>query len=114
MKHFSPVAFAALVAAEAIAFTARARAPDLKIFRAPVTASKECVKGFLWLEAESFADYGAWRLDTQFTHKMGSAYLIAPGADKPIGSAKTTLAVPRAGTWHAWVRTKDWLPEFSP
>ncbi|MBR1588547.1 MAG: NADH-dependent oxidoreductase, partial [Kiritimatiellae bacterium] len=83
-------------------------------FRAPLTATVEHERGFLWLEAESFADYGAWRLDTQFTHKMGSAYLIAPGVGRPIGQAKTTLSVPRAGTWHAWVRTKDWLPEFSP
>ena len=83
-------------------------------FRAPSTLPVEYEKGFLWLEAESFVDYGEWRLDTQFTHKMGSAYLIAPGVCKPIGSAKTTLAVPRVGTWHAWVRTKDWLPEFSP
>ena len=83
-------------------------------FRAPSTLPVEYEKGYLWLEAESFVDYGEWRLDTQFTHKMGSAYLIAPGVCKPIGSAKTTLAVPRAGTWHAWVRTKDWLPEFSP
>ena len=83
-------------------------------FRAPSALPVEHEKGYLWLEAESFADYGEWRLDTQFTHKMGSAYLIAPGVCKPIGSAKTTLAVPRAGTWHAWVRTKDWLPEFSP
>ena len=83
-------------------------------FRAPSTLPVEHEKGYLWLESESFSDYGAWRLDTQFTHKMGSAYLIAPGVCKPIGSAKTTLSVPRAGTWHAWVRTKDWLPEFSP
>ena len=83
-------------------------------FRAPAAAPVEHEPGYLWVEAESFADYGEWRLDTQFTHKMGSAYLIAPGVCKPIGSAKTTLAVPRAGTWHAWVRTKDWLPEFSP
>ena len=83
-------------------------------FRAPAAAPVEHEQGYLWVEAESFADYGEWRLDTQFTHKMGSAYLIAPGVCKPIGSAKTTLAVPRAGTWHAWVRTKDWLPEFSP
>ena len=83
-------------------------------FRAPATVPAEREEGYLWLEAESFADYGEWRLDTQFTHKMGSAYLIAPGVGKPIGSAKTALVVPRTGTWQAWVRTKDWLPEFSP
>ena len=87
---------------------------ELQGFRAPVEAPKEHVPGYLWLEAEGFADYGEWRLDTQFTHKMGSAYLIAPGVLKPIADAKTTLDVPRAGTWRAWVRTKDWLPAFSP
>ena len=87
---------------------------ELQNFRAPVEAPKEHVPGFLWLEAEGFADYGEWRLDTQFTHKMGSAYLIAPGVLKPIADAKTTLDVPRAGRWRVWVRTKDWLPEFSP
>ena len=88
--------------------------PELRSFRAPVESARACVEGFLWLEAEGFADYGDWRLDTQFTHKMGSAYLIAPGVLKPIGAAKTKVAIPRAGTWRAWVRTKDWLPEFSP
>ena len=92
----------------------RPPAPELADFRAPVASPKEHVKGFLWLEAEGFADYGAWRLDTQFTHKMGSAYLLAVGVLKPIDSAKTTVEVPSAGTWRAWVRTKDWLPEFSP
>ena len=114
MKHICPAALAALVTAGTFAVTARPPAVELMNFRALVAEPKERVEGFLWLEAEGFADYGAWRLDTQFTHKMGSAYLIAPGVCKPIGSAKTTLSVPRAGTWHAWVRTKDWLPELSP
>ena len=73
MKHICPAALAALVAAGAFAVTVRPPAPELKDFRAPVAAPQEHVKGFLWLEAEGFADYGDWRLDTQFTHKMGSA-----------------------------------------
>ena len=83
-------------------------------FRAPAVTPAEAVPGFLWLEAEGFADYGAWRLDTQFTHEMGSAYLIAPGVCKPVGKAFTTVGIPREGTWRVWARTKDWLPEFSP
>jgi len=75
---------------------------------------REAVEGFLFVEAEDFVDYGAWRLDTQFTHKMGSAYLIASGVGQPIRSATTTVEVPRTGTWRVWARTKDWLPEFSP
>jgi hypothetical protein len=31
----------------------------------------------VWIEAEDFADKGAWKVETQFTHLMGSAYLIA-------------------------------------
>ena len=75
---------------------------------------REAVPGFLFVEAEDFRDYGGWRLDTQFTHKMGSAYLIASGVGSPIADAVATVEVPRSGVWRVWARTKDWLPEFSP
>ena len=104
----------AVAAVTSVSGAAKPVFSELRNFRAPVEAPREHVPGFLWLEAEGFADYGEWRLDTQFTHKMGSAYLIAPGVLKPIADAKTTLDVPRAGRWRVWVRTKDWLPEFSP
>ena len=87
---------------------------ELRSFRAPAQSAVERVPGFLWLEAESFKDYGGWSLDTQFTHKMGSAYLLAAGVLKPLAAAKTTLTIPSAGVWRVWARTKDWLPEFSP
>ena len=83
-------------------------------FRAPAVAAHEKLHGFIWIEAEGFADYGGWVVDTQFTHKMGSAYLLAPGVLKPVAPASTKVAIPRTGTWRVWVRTKDWLPEFSP
>ena len=75
---------------------------------------REAVPGFLFIEAEDFRDYGGWRLDSQFTHKMGSAYLIASGVGKPIADAVATVGIPRCGVWRVWARTKDWLPEFSP
>ena len=87
---------------------------EVQGFRAPPVGAKETVKGCLWLEAESFADYGEWRLDTQFTHKMGSAYLLAAGVLKPIKPATTSVNFPTAGKWRAWARTKDWLPEYHP
>ena len=68
----------------------------------------------VWLEAEDFKRPGAWRVDTQFTHKMGSAYLIAPGVLKPIGAAATEIELPEAGGWTAWARTKDWVPAHHP
>ena len=78
-------------------------------------SSAEHVPGFIWIEAEDFAERGDWTVDTQFTHKMGSAYLICRGANTPRPKvARTTVLIPRAGTWRVWARTKDWLPEFSP
>ena len=98
----------------AAASVAEDPAETLKNFRAPAAECREAVKGFLWLEAEAFSDYGGWEIDTQFVHKMGSAYLITKGVLKPLASATTEIAIPSSGTWRAWVRTKDWLPEFSP
>ena len=70
--------------------------------------------GFLWLETEHFADYGGWKLDTQYVHLMGSAYLIAPGVGEPVADASTLVFLSRPGTFKVWVRTRDWLPEYHP
>lgn len=68
----------------------------------------------IWVEAEDFADRGAWQVETQFTHLMGSAYLVAPGVLKPIGAAKAKVDVPTGGRFAVWARTKDWVPEHHP
>lgn len=91
-----------------------AKYTDMVVFRPPPNEARMVVDGFLWVEAEDFADYGAWKLDTQFVHKMGSAYLIASGVGEPIGEAVTELRLPQAGTYRVWARTRNWLPEFSP
>ena len=88
--------------------------PEVAGFRTPAETPREVVRGFLWVEAEGFSDYGNWRLDTQFVHKMGSGYLLAAGVLKPLGKATTKLTIPSAGTWTVWARTKDWLPEYHP
>ena len=64
------------------------------------------------VEAESFADYGGWSLDTQFIEIMGSPYLLAHGLGEPVKDAATTVTVPSAGTYHVWVRTKDWVARW--
>ena len=76
MKH--PFPFLSAMLTVLTTFAAAPNIPELKDFRAPVVEPRECVKGFLWLEAESFADYGEWKLDTQFTHKMGSGCIMHP------------------------------------
>ena len=68
-------------------------------FRAPAEKPVENAQGGLWIEAESFTDYGSWEVDTQFTHKMGSAYLICPGADRPTAKparTEVTIGAPRS------------------
>jgi hypothetical protein len=61
------------------------------------------------VEAESFAEQGGWKEDTQFIENMGSPYLMAHGLGKPVEDAHTSITIPEAGTWHIWVRTKDWV-----
>lgn len=61
------------------------------------------------VETESFADHGGWGLDTRFITEMGSPYLIAHGLGKPVADATTKVAIPAAGTYRVFVRTKDWV-----
>jgi FAD dependent oxidoreductase len=61
------------------------------------------------LEAEQFSDLGGWVNDQQFMDQMGSPYLLAHGLGQPVKDAVTTASVPVAGTYRAWVRTRDWV-----
>ena len=61
------------------------------------------------IEAESFDTHGGWKLDTQFITSMGSPYLLAHGIGTPVDDATITVALPAAGTYHVFVRTKDWV-----
>jgi len=64
------------------------------------------------VEAESFADHGGWSLDTQFIREMGSPYLLAHGLGTPVADATTKVAIPAAGTYRVFVRTKDWVARW--
>ncbi len=64
------------------------------------------------VEAESFKDPGGWVLDTQFIDSMGSPYLLAHGMGTPVKDATTTVTFPAAGTYHVFVRTKDWVAQW--
>ena len=92
----------------------RVGAAEMPEFRKPPQKPAMVCDGFLWLEAEDFADYGGWRLDTQFVHLIGSAYLIAADVGRPVADATTAIDVPRAGRWRLWVRAKNWIKEHSP
>lgn len=41
---------------------------------------------------------------------MGSPSLLAQGAGQPVANAATTVTVKSAGSYHVWVRTKNWAP----
>jgi len=67
----------------------------------------------LLVEAESFQDRGGWELDTQFVDIMGSPYLLAHGLGEPVKDATTTATFPATGTFHVFVRTKDWVAHWN-
>ncbi len=64
------------------------------------------------VEAESFADYGGWVLDTQFIANMGSPYLLAHGLGRSVKDAATEVKISQAGTYRVFVRTKDWVARW--
>ena len=69
----------------------------------------------IWLEAIDFDDYGGWIPDTQYVHKMGSPYLIAPFFEgKPALDAKSTVRIPAKGTYVLWVRARNWIQDHAP
>ena len=51
------------------------------------------------IEAEDFASYGGWVLDSQFETQMGSPYLLAHGLGRPVADATTTVVLPRGGEY---------------
>jgi len=63
----------------------------------------------VFVEAESFDNLGGWVVDQQFMDQMGSAFLLAHGMGVPVADASTTIEVPAAGSYHVWVRTRDWV-----
>lgn len=70
---------------------------------------------FLWIDATDFQDRGEWILDTQFTHLMGSPYLLAvktPGT--PVADATATAEWEGAKMVRVWVRTKNWYHPYAP
>jgi len=67
----------------------------------------------LLVEAESFKNPGGWVLDTQFIEVMGSPYLLAHGLGEPVKDAVASVTFPSAGTYHVWVRTKDWVAKWN-
>ena len=79
-------------------------------FFAAIAAQAETI----FIEAESFEDYGGWVNDTQFMDQMGSPYLLAHGLGKPVADAKTTFSVEKGGRYKVWIRTKNWTSPWHP
>ncbi|MDH3718864.1 MAG: FAD-dependent oxidoreductase [Planctomycetota bacterium] len=67
----------------------------------------------LLVEAESFAELGGWKLDTQFIQNMGSPYLLAHGLGRPVADATTIVKFPEPGEYRVYVRTKDWVAQWN-
>jgi len=62
------------------------------------------------VEAENFSEKGGWVVDQQFMDVMGSPFLLAHGLGRPVENAKTSVNIPKNGSYRVWVRTRDWVP----
>lgn len=84
------------------------------LFVTPVVASQPAPPpaGVVLIEAEGFANRGGWVVDPQFMDQMGSPYLLAHGLGRPVADATTETALPEAGRYRVWVRTKDWVAQW--
>lgn len=67
----------------------------------------------VWVEAESFADCGGWKVDQQFMDLMGSPYLLAHGLGTPVKDAVTSIDIHESGTYNVYVRTYNWTSPWS-
>ncbi|KAK8797333.1 hypothetical protein WA158_004541 [Blastocystis sp. Blastoise] len=68
----------------------------------------------VFLEAESFQNYGGWKHDGQYAAIMMSPYLIAAGNDGvPVEDATTTVQFPSLGIYNVYVRTYNWVARWN-
>ncbi len=97
-RPLSPVSWIALFAA---------------LFTVPTVPADEPAPSALLLEAESFTNPGGWVVDTQAMDVMGSPFALAHGLGVPVADAVTSVNVPKEGTYHLWVRTRDWVAPWN-
>ena len=76
----------------------------------PVVPDLPVVESCL-VEAEAFSYKGGWVVDPQFVEQMGSPYLLAHGKGVPVADAATYVNL-KPGRVCAWVRTRDWTPDW--
>ncbi len=56
---------------------------------------------------------GGWTADSQFMDLVGSTVLLAHGLGKPVDDALARFKAPRTGTYHVFVRTRNWTSRWS-
>lgn len=82
--------------------------PSIFVLPLLLVASATANAASVLIEAEGFGNTGGWSIDQQFMDIMGSPYLIAHGIGKPVEDATTTVELPAAGEYHAYIRTYNW------
>jgi hypothetical protein len=83
----------------------------LTLGAAGMASAKE--RSAVLVEAESFRQRGGWVIDQQSMDQMGSPSLLAHGLGRPVEDAVTTERLPKAGVWHVWARTWDWVSPWN-
>ncbi len=89
-----------------------ARLLNLVLLATAATLSPVSGQKTILVEAESFADRGGFKLETQFIQSMGSPYLLAHGLGQPVAPAKTSITVSASGSYRVFVRCMDWVARW--
>ncbi len=123
MKHTMPLLILLTVATLCLGAPAPSTQPPVispepptaadKIKLANATKQTKLPANCVFVEAESFATHGGWKVDQQSFDQMGSSYLLAHGLGKPVENATGDVTIPAAGTYKVWVRTRDWAAWFN-
>lgn len=56
---------------------------------------------------------GGWVADSQFLIQNNNIPVLAHGLGKPVEDAESCLEIEEEGTYHVWVRTRDWTKRWS-
>lgn len=68
----------------------------------------------IYVQSGTFEQKGGWIVETQSVRQIGGAYLMAHGYGVPVGDAVTHFDVRDASEYEVFVRTRNWVEEWSP
>ncbi len=77
-------------------------------------AKEKILDSSLLLSAAAFPENGGWIRDSEFILEMGGVYLLAHGLGKPVKDAECSFRCIKAGEYHIYAYTYNWVAPWHP